>query len=139
MARTVLATRMYRRRNRRCFRECAAAQLTFAIEHGTDTRIKPMKDQFPPSDWRLHLENWPFWLPSPLIGAPAPWDQIARQNTWRPAANPSGGLLGSLTQQSDGLLSSLVQPANDMAANGPSSGQTLPHPMAFAQAVDPPS
>jgi hypothetical protein len=111
----------------------------FAIEHGAGTRIKPMKEQFAPSDWRLQLENWPFWMPSPLIGAPAPWDQIARQHTLRRAANPSGGLLGGLMQQSDGLLSSLVQPANDMAANGPSSGPNLPHPMAFAQTVDPAS
>ncbi len=98
-----------------------------------------MKEQFSPSDWRLQLENWPFWMPSPLNGAPAPWDQIGRQNTLRPAVNPSGGLLGGLTQQSGGLLSSLVQPANDMAANGPSSGSNLPHPMSFAQAVNRPA
>jgi len=100
---------------------------------------KPMKDQFPPSDWRLQLENWPFWMPNPLIGAPVPWGQIAHESTLRPAANPSGGLLGGLTQQSNGLLGNLVQPANDMAVNRAAPGSNLPHPMAFAQAVDPPS
>lgn len=44
-----------------------------------------MSDRFPPPGWHLQPENWPHWLPNPLMGAYMP--SSASRNAWaeRPA------------------------------------------------------
>src|SRR5262245_4575153 len=57
-----------------------------------------MNDQFPPPNWFMRPQTWPYWMPNLLLGTRTP--PAAPRDTWDASwpGTSRGGILGNLTR-----------------------------------------